>query len=40
MSTRSPGTCITGWAHTEFGRRDEPDVEALMARVSLARIQG
>ena len=30
--------CITGWAHTEFGRRDEPDVEALMATVSLAAL--
>jgi acetyl-CoA C-acetyltransferase len=33
------GACITGWAHTEFGRREEPDVEALMARVSLAALQ-
>jgi len=32
------GTCITGWAHIEFGRRDEPDVEALMAAVSLAAL--
>jgi len=31
--------CITGWAHTEFGRRDEPDVEALMAKVSLAALE-
>ena len=26
--------CIIGWAHTRFGKLDEPDVEALMARVS------
>src|SRR5690349_9800333 len=32
------GAGITGWAHTEFGRRHEPDVEALMARVSLAAL--
>jgi hypothetical protein len=30
------GGCITWCAHTEFGQRDEPDVEALMANVSLA----
>jgi acetyl-CoA C-acetyltransferase len=30
---------IIGWAHTPFGRLDEPDVEALMARVSGAALQ-
>jgi acetyl-CoA C-acetyltransferase len=36
---RMSDACITGWAHTEFGRRDEPDVEALMATVSLAALE-
>jgi acetyl-CoA C-acetyltransferase len=35
----SSTACLTGWAHTEFGRREEPDVEALMARVSLAALE-
>jgi acetyl-CoA C-acetyltransferase len=26
--------CIVGWAHTSFGKLDDPDVESLMARVS------
>ena len=26
--------CIVGWAHTPFGKLDDPDVESLMARVS------
>ncbi len=30
--------CIVGWAHTPFGRLDEPDVEALIARVARAAI--
>lgn len=38
-SRPAAGACITGWAHTEFGRRDEPDVEALMSRVSLAALE-
>jgi acetyl-CoA C-acetyltransferase len=25
---------IVGWAHTPFGKLEEPDVEGLMARVS------
>lgn len=29
---------ITGWAHTRFGRLDEPDVEHLMANVSAAAL--
>ena len=31
--------CIVGWAHTPFGRLDEPDVEGLMARVSGAALE-
>ncbi len=27
-------SCIIGWAHTPFGKLDDPDVESLMARVS------
>ncbi len=27
-------TCIVGWAHTPFGKLEEPDVEALIARVA------
>ena len=30
--------CIVGWAHTPFGRLEEPDVEALIARVAGAAI--
>jgi acetyl-CoA C-acetyltransferase len=26
--------CIVGWAHTPFGKLDDPDVESLIARVS------
>src|SRR4051794_13637077 len=26
--------CIVGWAHTPFGKLEEPDVEGLMARVA------
>jgi acetyl-CoA C-acetyltransferase len=26
--------CIVGWAHSPFGKLDDPDVESLMARVS------
>jgi len=26
--------CIVGWAHTKFGKSEDPDTEALMARVS------
>ncbi len=29
---------ITGWAHTRFGKLDEPDVEHLMANVSAAAL--
>ncbi|WP_028474429.1 thiolase domain-containing protein [Nocardioides alkalitolerans] len=29
---------ITGWAHTRFGKTEHPDVESLMAEVSLAAI--
>ena len=30
--------CIVGWAHTPFGKLEEPDVEALIARVARAAI--
>ena len=26
--------CIVGWAHTPFGKLEDPDVESLMARVT------
>ena len=26
--------CIVGWAHTQFGKSEDPDTESLMARVS------
>jgi acetyl-CoA C-acetyltransferase len=26
--------CIVGWAHTSFGKLEDPDVESLIARVS------
>jgi len=31
--------CIVGWAHTPFGKLDEPDVEALIGRVAGAAIE-
>ncbi|MEB5004808.1 thiolase domain-containing protein, partial [Pseudomonas aeruginosa] len=31
--------CIVGWAHTPFGKLEEPDVEALIERVAGAAIQ-
>ena len=30
--------CIVGWAHTPFGKLEDPDIEALMARVAGAAI--
>ncbi len=33
-----PETCIVGWAHSPFGKLEEPDVEALMGRVASAAI--
>ena len=30
--------CIVGWAHTPFGKLEDPDVEALIARVAGAAI--
>lgn len=30
--------CIVGWAHTPFGKLEEPDVEALIARVAGSAI--
>lgn len=30
--------CIVGWAHTPFGKLEEPDVEALIARVARSAI--
>lgn len=34
--TRTPH--LTGWAHTRFGKSEHPDVEALMAEVSLNAV--
>ena len=31
--------CIVGWAHTNFGKLHEPDVEALMSSVSRASLE-
>jgi acetyl-CoA C-acetyltransferase len=31
--------CIVGWAHSPFGRLEEPDVEALIARVARTAIE-
>jgi acetyl-CoA C-acetyltransferase len=31
-------SCIVGWAHTPFGKLDDPDVEALIARVAGSAI--
>ena len=30
--------CIVGWAHTAFGKLEDPDVEALIGRVAGAAI--
>ncbi len=31
--------CIVGWAHTPFGKLDDPDVESLIARVARAAVE-
>ena len=31
--------CIVGWAHTPFGKLEEPDLEGLLARVGRAAIE-
>jgi len=31
--------CIVGWAHTNFGKLEDPDVEALIARVARTAIE-
>jgi acetyl-CoA C-acetyltransferase len=31
--------CIVGWAHTNFGKLDDPDVESLIGRVAGAAIE-
>ena len=33
------GACIVGWAHTPFGKLEDPDVESLMARVSSQALE-
>ena len=39
-STIAPSeACIVGWAHSPFGKLDEPDLEALLARVGRADIE-
>jgi len=39
-STVAPSeACIVGWAHSPFGKLDEPDLEALLARVGRAAIE-
>lgn len=30
--------CIVGWAHTPFGKLEDPDVESLIGRVARAAI--
>jgi acetyl-CoA C-acetyltransferase len=32
-------TCIVGWAHTPFGKLEDPDVESLIARVARTAIE-
>ncbi|HKM63725.1 MAG TPA: acetyl-CoA acetyltransferase [Acidisphaera sp.] len=31
--------CIVGWAHSQFGKLDDPDVESLIGRVARAAIE-
>ncbi|GAA0583910.1 acetyl-CoA acetyltransferase [Craurococcus roseus] len=35
----TPEACIVGWAHSPFGKLDEPDLESLLARVGRAAIE-
>ncbi len=35
----APEACIVGWAHSPFGKLEEPDLEALLARVGRAAIE-
>jgi acetyl-CoA C-acetyltransferase len=30
--------CIVGWAHSPFGKLDDPDIESLIGRVAGAAI--
>jgi acetyl-CoA C-acetyltransferase len=30
--------CIVGWAHTQFGKLEDPDIESLFGRVAMAAI--
>ena len=32
--------CIVGWAHSPFGKLDDPDIESLIGRVAGAAIAG
>ena len=34
-----PEACIVGWAHSQFGKLDDPDVESLIGRVARAAIE-
>jgi acetyl-CoA C-acetyltransferase len=34
-----PEACIVGWAHSPFGKLEDPDVESLIGRVARAAIQ-
>jgi acetyl-CoA C-acetyltransferase len=34
-----PEACIVGWSHTNFGKLEEPDAEALIGRVARAAIE-
>ena len=36
----SKHSTIVGWSHIPFGKREEPDVESLMGRVSLSSNDG
>ena len=35
----TPDACIVGWAHSPFGKLEEPDLESLLARVGRAAIE-
>ena len=35
----APEACIVGWAHSPFGKLEDPDLESLMARVARAAIE-
>lgn len=38
-ATRRPGAAIVGWAHSPFGKLDDPDIETLFGRVAASALE-